>query len=119
MKIPVYGNGQNIRDWLYVEDNCAALRLLLEKGQSGIFNIASGISARNIELAKMVASACGKGESELEFVPDRKGHDFCYSVDTAKIRSLGWAPKISLADGLGRTIKWYLENKPAWSGRVN
>jgi len=117
-KVPVYGSGGNVRNWLHVSDNCEAIRLLLERGQEGVYNIASDTSMSNIGLARQIARAMGKGEDALEFVEDRKGHDFRYAIDASKIRALGWKPKIAFADGLKGTVEWYGAHKEEWDGRV-
>mgnify|MGYP003345533034 CR=1 FL=1 len=115
-KVPVYGNGLNSRDWLHVSDHCQAIHLVLTKGTPGeIYNIGGGRELTNIELTKLIISKLNKGEDSIEFVKDRLGHDFRYSVDYSKIRrDLGYFPKVNFEDGLNKTIDWYLENRSWW-----
>jgi dTDP-glucose 4,6-dehydratase len=114
-KIPVYGNGLNVRDWLYVEDNCRAIEMILRKGKVGeIYNISSGNERRNLEVARFIIRELGRDESLIEFVKDRPAHDFRYSIDSSKIRKLGWEPKVRFEEGLRKTIRWYLENRSWW-----
>ena len=115
-KAPVYGTGKNVRDWLFVEDNCEGIESVLLKGKPGeIYNIGGGEERTNLELTRMILSLLGKDETMVEFVPDRKGHDFRYSLDCKKIeRELSWKPKVKLAEGLARTAKWYGENGEWW-----
>jgi dTDP-glucose 4,6-dehydratase len=112
-KIPVYGKGENIRTWFFVEDCAGAILNVLEKGRVGeIYNIGSLEEKRNIELVEKLLSLLGKGKESIEFVPDRPGHDFRYAVDISKIKShTGWTPRVFFDEGLERTVKWYLENK--------
>ncbi len=114
--IPVYGKGLNIRDWLFVEDTCRALDLILHSGKSGeIYNVGGGNERRNIEVVKKVLELMGFGEEQIQFVPDRPGHDYRYSVDSSKIqKELGWHPEVDLEEGLRRTIAWYRENEWWW-----
>ena len=116
LKVPVYGTGLNVRDWLYVEDNCEAIDLVLQKGKPGeIYNIGGGEERTNLELTKMLLKYLGKSEDHIEFVEDRKGHDFRYSLDCTKInKELGWKPKTSLEKGLKLTVDWYLKNEWWW-----
>jgi len=114
-KVPVYGAGSNVRDWIHVSDNCDAIGLLVERQKAGIYNIASGAAMSNIELARAIAKIMGKGDGALEFVEDRKGHDFRYAVDASKIKALGWKPKVNFAKGLEATVDWYIKNKKAWT----
>lgn len=117
-KIPIYGDGKYVRDWLYVEDHCRAIELVLKKGKPGeSYCVGGGVKdVSNLELARLVLRILGKREEEwLEFVPDRPGHDRRYAVDWGKIkRELGWEPKYQLEDGLERTIAWYQENEWWW-----
>jgi dTDP-glucose 4,6-dehydratase len=110
--IPVYGTGENVRDWLYVEDHCDALNLVLEKGVPGErYNIGGGEEISNIELVKKLLSLLGKDHSQIEFVKDRPGHDLRYSIDCTKIiNELGYAPTHTLDQGLEKTIEWYKKN---------
>lgn len=114
-KLPVYGQGLNIRDWLYVEDHCEAIDLVLHKGKKGeIYNIGGHNEKRNIEIVKLILNRLGKPESLIEHVTDRKGHDYRYAIDPTKIHNeLGWLPKTKFEDGIIKTIDWYLEH-PEW-----
>jgi len=114
-KVPVYGQGLNVRDWLFIEDNCTAIDLILEKGKPGeAYNIGGKCEKRNIEVVREVLKVMEKGEEMIEFVPDRPGHDFRYALDNAKIESqLGWRPSVSFQEGIRRTVKWY-QDHPEW-----
>lgn len=114
-KLPLYGDGKNVRDWLYVEDNCAAIDLVLQKGKDGeIYNIGGESERQNIEITKLILKELGKTEDLIEFVKDRPGHDRRYSLDCTKVKKLGWKPKTGFDDGLKRTIAWYRDNKDWW-----
>ncbi|MFC1612676.1 dTDP-glucose 4,6-dehydratase [Patescibacteria group bacterium] len=116
-KVPVYGDGAQIRDWLYVEDNCKAIDLVLHKGELGeIYNIGANQNPEidNLTLTKKIVENCDKGEDYIEYIKDRPGHDRRYAIDTGKIRALGWKPEISFEDGLTKTIEWYKNNKDWW-----
>ena len=115
-KVPVYGTGENVRDWLYVEDHCAAVDLILRRGKAGeIFNVGGHNERRNIDVVRMILAALEQPESLIDYVPDRKGHDRRYAIDPSKIRSaLGWAPQTSFASGIEKTIRWYLAHAPWW-----
>ena len=114
-KLPVYGTGKNIRDWLYVEDHCEAIDLVFHKGVSGErYNIGENNKKRNIDIVKLILKRLDKPESLIEFVEDRKGHDYRYAIDPTKITNeLGWYPKTKFEDGIVKTIDWYLAN-PEW-----
>lgn len=114
--LPVYGAGENIRDWLYVEDHCRAIDRILESGQAGqVYNVGGHNEMRNIDIVRLICQALGKPESLITYVTDRKGHDQRYAIDPAKIhRELGWLPETKFADGIQRTIRWYLENRSWW-----
>ena len=114
-KVPLYGAGKNERDWLHVEDHCAALHLLVDRGEPGeIYNIGAGEQVPNLELTRTILMAMGRDESWIEWVPDRPGHDLRYAVDSSKIRALGWSPTHTLAERLGDTITWYEERRDWW-----
>jgi len=114
-KIPVYGRGHQIRDWLYVEDHCSGIYLLVDKGKSGeVYNIGGNQELMNIELARRILRLLGKDETFIKFVKDRPGHDFRYSLNTSKIRKLGWKPQNNIDKGLQKTVQWYLENETWW-----
>jgi len=113
--IPVYGTGENVRDWLYVEDNCEAIDLVLYKGKSGeIYNIAANWELKNIESVKTIVRLVGKSENLIKFVKDRPGHDLRYSLNTEKMRKLGWKPKTKFEIGAKKTIEWYRQNTKWW-----
>lgn len=114
--LPVYGDGQNVRDWLYVEDHCRAIDLILQKGRVGeVYNVGGHNEMKNIDIVKLICKALGKPESLINYVKDRKGHDRRYAIDPAKIhRELGWLPETKFADGIEKTIKWYLEHEDWW-----
>ena len=114
-KVPLYGDGLNIRDWIYVEDNCTGVDLVLRKGEVGeVYNIGGGNETTNRELTDKVLSMCGAGEEMIEYVADRLGHDRRYSVDCSKVRALGWAPARSLDEALAATVEWYRANRSWW-----
>ena len=112
-KLPVYGTGSNIRDWLYVEDHCEAIDLVYHKGVPGErYNIGGHNEKRNIDIVKLILKRLGKPEDLIDFVEDRKGHDYRYAIDAIKIENdLGWIPNTKFEDGIIKTIDWYLENK--------
>jgi dTDP-glucose 4,6-dehydratase len=113
--LPLYGDGRNVRDWLFVEDHCRALLFLLEKGQPGeVYNIAGGNEKENIEITRAVLRLLGRPESLIRYVADRPGHDRRYSLDASKLRALGWQPQVSFEEGLERTVRWYVENTWWW-----
>ncbi|MFO7960025.1 MAG: dTDP-glucose 4,6-dehydratase [Nitriliruptoraceae bacterium] len=115
MKVPLYGDGSNVRDWTYVEDNCAAQWLVLTEGVPGeVYNVGAGNELTNKDLTLAVLEALDQDTSMIEHVADRPGHDLRYSVDTAKVRSLGWAPAWTLEDALAATIEWYRANEAWW-----
>ena len=114
-KVPLYGDGLNVRDWCYVDDNCAALDAVLRRGEPGeIYNVGAGNEIPNRELTDRVLALVGKGEDMIEYVTDRLGHDRRYSVDTSKVRALGWAPSRSLDEALAATVQWYRDNRWWW-----
>lgn len=119
--LPVYGDGQNVRDWLYVEDHCRAIDLILQKGRVGeVYNVGGHNEMKNIDIVKLICKALGKPESLIHFVKDRKGHDRRYAIDPAKIhRELGWLPETKFADGIQKTIQWYLDNEEWWQPIVD
>ena len=120
MKIPIYGTGKNIRDWIYVKDHCKAIELLMDKGKKGeIYNISSGEEKTNIEVVKEILKLLGKDEDLIEFVEDRPGHDIRYSLNSQKIRQLGWSPEYYFREGIIETIGWYLNNEWWWESLAN
>lgn len=116
IQLPVYGDGLNIRDWLFVEDHCSAINVVLYKGTPGqVYNIGGNNEKTNIEIVKMLLAELGKQESLIKYVQDRLGHDRRYAIDASKIKNeLGWEPATKFKDGLKNTIKWYVENKWWW-----
>jgi len=114
-KVPVYGTGKNIRDWLYVLDHCRAIDFVLQHGEPGeIYNIGGGAEKTNLEITEQILELFGKDGSMIEHVPARKGHDFRYSLDFGKLRALGWEPAYSFDDALAATVLWYAENEWWW-----
>lgn len=114
--LPVYGDGLNVRDWLYVEDHCRAIDLILQKGRVGeIYNVGGHNEMKNIDIVKLICKALGKPESLIHHVTDRKGHDRRYAIDPTKIHEeLGWLPETKFADGIKKTIQWYLDHEDWW-----
>ena len=119
--LPVYGNGENVRDWLYVEDHCRAIDLIIHNGKVGeVYNVGGHNEKRNIDIVRIICQELGKPESLIVHVEDRKGHDRRYAIDPAKIhRELGWLPETKFEDGIKKTIKWYLDHKKWWQDIVN
>ena len=120
-KLPVYGDGLNVRDWLYVEDHCAAINLILEKGKVGeVYNIGGHNERANIDVVKTILKQLGKGEDLIEYVGDRKGHDRRYAIDPTKIHNeLGWLPETKFEDGIKATVQWYLDNRQWWENIIS
>lgn len=114
--LPVYGDGLNVRDWLYVEDHCRAIDLILHKGTVGeVYNVGGHNEMKNIDIVKLICRTLGKPESLIQFVTDRKGHDRRYAIDPTKIhRELGWLPETKFADGIQKTIQWYVKHEKWW-----
>ena len=114
--LPVYGEGLNVRDWLYVEDHCKAIDLILRKGRIGeVYNVGGHNEMRNIDIVKLIVHTLGKSEDLITYVTDRKGHDLRYAIDPTKIHEeLGWLPETKFADGIRKTIDWYLNNRDWW-----
>ena len=119
--LPVYGKGENVRDWLYVADHCNAIDLIIRKGKVGeIYNIGGHNERRNLDVVKTILKELGKPESLIHFVTDRPGHDRRYAIDPTKIhKELGWLPETKFEDGIKQTVQWYLENKPWWEHIIN
>lgn len=114
-KVPVYGTGKNVRDWIYVLDHCKAIDLLLSAGTPGeVYNIGSGNEKNNIDITMAILGILGFDESRIEYVEDRKGHDWRYSLDSTKLRGMGWAPEYDFATALQKTVEWYAENEWWW-----
>ena len=114
--LPVYGTGCNVRDWLYVEDHCKAIDLILRQGKPGaVYNIGGNHELENLALVKRICQELGKPESLITYVADRKGHDLRYAIDSGRLqRELGWRPETAFDEGIRRTIRWYLENQAWW-----
>ena len=115
-KLPVYGDGKNVRDWLYVDDHAKGIDMVQEKGRLGeTYNIGGHNEMKNIDIVKIICKELGKPESLITYVTDRKGHDMRYAIDPTKIHNeLGWLPETKFADGIKKTIQWYLDNKEWW-----
>ena len=114
--LPVYGEGLNVRDWLYVEDHCKAIDLVMRKGRVGeVYNIGGHNEMKNIDIVRLICKELGKPESLITYVTDRKGHDLRYAIDPTKIQNeLGWLPETMFKDGIKKTIRWYLDNQSWW-----
>lgn len=118
--LPLYGDGHNIRDWLYVEDNCEAIDMIRQEGRRGeIYNIGSGNEKANIDITKLILKELSKPERLIKFVKDRPGHDRRYSVDFTKLKNLGWKQRHSFEEAMHKTVQWYVKNKQWWSPLVN
>ena len=119
--LPVYGNGLNVRDWLYVEDHCRAIDLIIHNGKVGeIYNVGGHNEKQNIEIVKLICKELGKPESLITYVSDRKGHDMRYAIDPAKIHEeRGWLPETKFADGIRKTISWYLNHREWWQNIIS
>jgi dTDP-glucose 4,6-dehydratase len=114
-KVPVYGTGKNIRDWMYVLDHCRAIDFILGKGTAGeIYNIGSGNEKTNLEITHSILEIMGAETSRIEFVKDRPGHDWRYSLDSSKLRALGWKPQATFESALKDTVEWYSNNTGWW-----
>jgi dTDP-glucose 4,6-dehydratase len=120
-ELPVYGKGENVRDWLYVDDHCAAIDLIIRNGREGnIYNIGGHNEKTNLDVVKTILKSLGKGEDLISFVTDRPGHDMRYAIDPAFIhRELGWLPKTAFNDGIQATINWYKENAAWWESIIS
>lgn len=119
--LPIYGDGLNVRDWLYVEDHCRAIDLIIRKGKVGeVYNVGGHNEMRNIDIVKLICQEIGKPESLITHVTDRKGHDRRYAIDPEKIhRELGWLPETKFADGIKKTIQWYLTHQKWWEDIIS
>ena len=114
-RVPLYGDGLNVRDWLFVLDNCTGVHAVLEQGDvGGIYNIGAGNERTNREITVTILAALGKDESSVDYVEDRKGHDRRYSIDTAKSQALGWSPSRTFEDAIDETIRWYVDHRDWW-----
>jgi len=119
--IPVYGKGENVRDWLYVTDHCKAIDLIVRKGRDGeVYNIGGHNEKSNLDVVKTILKALGKPESLIKYVTDRPGHDLRYAMDPTKITNeLGWIPEHDFESGIKDTIEWYLNNKEWWQNIIS
>ena len=118
-KVPVYGDGKNIRDWLHVYDHCIAIDLIMHKGVTGeVYNIGGHNEQTNLDIVKTISRLLGKSDGLIEFVTDRLGHDKRYAIDPTKLEQLGWHPKYTFETGIAQTIQWYLDNKAWWEHRA-
>jgi dTDP-glucose 4,6-dehydratase len=116
--LPVYGDGQQVREWIYVTDHCRAIALVLERGQPGeIYNISTGIGLPNLEVTRLILAAAGKPETLIKHVKDRPGHDRRYSIDSSKMRALGWRPERDFRAALEETVAWYRDH-PGWWRKI-
>lgn len=115
LKVPIYGTGTNVRDWIYVLDHCRAVELVMKKGKAGeVYNISSGEERTNLEVVRALLRIMGKDEGHIEQVEDRPGHDLRYSLDSSKLRGLGWRPERRFEEGLRETVEWYSKNEGWW-----
>ena len=114
-QVPVFGQGRQVRDWLYVEDHCRAIKLLADRGDNGqVYNVGGSQECENIELTRKIIALMGKDEASIKFVQDRPGHDMRYSLDSSKLQALGWSPQMGLDEGLKQTVEWYLSHEDWW-----
>lgn len=114
-KVPLYGDGKNVREWIYTEDHCRAIDVLLHKGKAGeVYNIGTGWEKENIEIVRNILQISGKDEKSIEYVKDRPAHDRRYALDSAKLRGLGWAPQENFQAALRQTVEWYKNNEKWW-----
>ena len=116
LKVPIYGTGENVRDWIFVLDHCRAVEMVLEAGEAGeVYNVSSGEERTNLAVVRALLEILGRGEEAIEFVEDRPGHDVRYSLDSSKIRrELGWRPDWGFREGMEETVRWYVENESWW-----
>ena len=115
IELPLYGDGMNVRDWLYVDDHCAGIDVMLREGVLGeAYNVGADQERTNLELTRQILRLVGKGEELIKYVKDRPGHDRRYSIDSSKLRTLGWQPQVGFEDGMARTVAWYRENEAWW-----
>ena len=119
-RLPVYGDGKNVRDWLYVEDHCAAIEAILHRGKIGeVYNIGANNEWANIDVVRMLLKHLGRSEDLIDYVEDRAGHDLRYGIDASKIQQeLGWKPRMSFEEGIEKTVRWYVENQEWWEGMI-
>ena len=114
-KAPVYGDGQQVREWIFTEDHCRAIDMILQKGEIGeVYNIGAGNEITNIEITKILLNELGQDESSIDYVKDRPGHDLRYAIDSTKLRKLGWKPETNFEGGIKQTVSWYKQNEQWW-----
>lgn len=119
-KVPVYGNGQNIRDWLHVQDHCSAIDLVMHEGSNGeVYNVGGHNEKTNLEVVQTIIKALDKSEDLIEFVEDRLGHDKRYAIDPTKLENLGWKPTYNFETGIAQTVQWYVDNQKWWEQIIN
>lgn len=115
IQVPVFGEGCQVRDWLYVDDHCCAIRLLIDKGVNGeVYNVGAGQECENIELTRKILAIMDKDECLIKFVQDRPGHDMRYSLNSSKLKKLGWSPQYGIDEGLKKTVDWYINHENLW-----
>ena len=115
LKVPLYGDGLNVREWVHVDDHCRGIQLVLEKGEPGrVYHISGDVEISNVELTQALLECCGAGWDMVARVEDRKGHDRRYSLDDSLLRGMGYAPRVPFSDGLKATVRWYQDNRPWW-----
>ena len=113
--LPLYGDGKNVRDWLYVDDHCRGVDFVLRRGKEGeIYNIGGGNEEQNIDITKLILKHLNKPESLIKPVKDRPGHDRRYSIDCSKLKKLGWSPQVNFEQGIKETVDWYVKNQAWW-----
>ncbi|MGB4439064.1 MAG: GDP-mannose 4,6-dehydratase, partial [Sedimentibacter sp.] len=119
--LPIYGKGENVRDWLYVEDHCSAIDIIIHNGRVGeVYNIGGHNEKTNLEVVKAILKELNKPESLIKYVTDRPGHDMRYAIDPTKIKTeLGWEPTTLFDEGIKKTVKWYLDNKSWWENIIS
>ena len=114
-KVPIFGSGKNVRDWIHVNDHCRAVEFLLERGVPGeVYNIAGGNEKTNLEITEKILRLLNKDETMIQYVHDRPGHDFRYSLDSSKLRKMGWTPRHTFDDAIRETVEWYTRNEWWW-----
>ena len=119
-QLPIYGDGKNVRDWLFVMDNCEGVEMVMERGKDGgVYNLGAGNEKTNLEITKTILVKLGKPDSLITFVEDRKGHDKRYALDTARITKLGWSPRHTFEEAMEKTVTWYKENRWWWEKLKN
>jgi dTDP-glucose 4,6-dehydratase len=114
-RVPLYGDGENIREWVHVDDHCRGIQLAAQRGEAGrVYHVGGGVELTNKELTSRLLEACGAGWESVDYVEDRKGHDRRYSLDDSALRALGYGPRMQFPDELAATVRWYAGNRPWW-----